>query len=213
MTTANKITILRILLIPVFVLCAIYYGEGIRTGAPDERWRWAAIAVFVIASATDGLDGFIARRFNQKSHLGVILDPIADKGLLVAALITLSVTHWPGGFPIWFPVLVIGRDLIVATGAFLVSHQVGRVDIRPHWTGKVATFLTMVAIAWVMLQIPWPRSFIPPLIAGVFVFISGVLYFRAGLRQIHEAGHGGADHEENPPPVNPSTAPQNPDHE
>ena len=94
MTLANQITIGRILLIPVFVLFCVYYGQGVEAGQPEEWQRWAAIITFLVASASDGLDGWIARHWSQRSRLGTILDPIADKGLLLAAIITLSLSKW-----------------------------------------------------------------------------------------------------------------------
>src|SRR3982751_333420 len=94
MTTANKITIVRILLIPAFVTMAIYYGQSVQAGTPQEWQRFTAIALFLIAAVSDGLDGFVARRFNQRSTLGGILDPIADKGLLLSGIITLSIRTW-----------------------------------------------------------------------------------------------------------------------
>src|SRR5438874_4453899 len=128
MTTANKITVARILMIPVFVTLAIYYGESIQRGAPLEWQRFAAIFVFLLAAASDGLDGYIARRYNQRSALGVILDPIADKGLLLSGIITLSITNWSqsdpdyGKFPVWFPVLVITRDAVILVGAAILHY-------------------------------------------------------------------------------------------
>src|SRR4051812_630818 len=94
MTTANKITIVRILLIPAFVTMAIYYGQSVAAGQPLEWQRFAAIIIFLVAAASDGLDGYVARHFNQRSSLGVILDPIADKGLLLSGIIVLSVVNW-----------------------------------------------------------------------------------------------------------------------
>ena len=81
MTTANKITVVRILMIPIFVTLAIYYGQSIQEGDPQDWQRFAAITVFLLAAVSDGLDGYVARRYNQRSSLGMILDPIADKGL------------------------------------------------------------------------------------------------------------------------------------
>src|SRR5438552_15035820 len=92
MTTANKITLVRIAMIPVFVALAIYYGESVRRGDPQEWQRFAAIIIFLLAAASDGLDGYVARRYNQRSQLGFILDPFADKGLLLIGIITLSCT-------------------------------------------------------------------------------------------------------------------------
>jgi CDP-diacylglycerol--glycerol-3-phosphate 3-phosphatidyltransferase len=198
MTTANKITVIRILMIPVFVTLAIYYGESIQEGNPQDWMRFTAIAVFLLAALSDGLDGYVARRYHQRSSLGVILDPIADKGLLLSGIITLSISNWSqvdphyGKFPAWFPVLVISRDVVIVTGSLLLHVLNGTVRIRPSWTGKVATVLQMAAIAWVMLQIR-----IPPLIyivyaAGFFTLVSGVIYFRNGLRQLSAEGHANA---------------------
>src|SRR6185369_6427090 len=155
MTTANKITIVRILLIPAFVTMAIYYGQGLQLGEPQEWQRYTAIIIFLVAAVSDGLDGYIARRYNQRSTLGVILDPIADKGLLLSAIITLSISNWSEGdprygkFPAWFPVLVISRDAILLVGATILYLLIGKLRVKPKWTGKVATVLQMVAIGWV----------------------------------------------------------------
>ena len=104
MTTANQITIARILLIPLFVMMAIYYGGSVERGAPEPWQRWAAIAIFVVAAASDGIDGYIARRYNQRSRLGVTLDPIADKGLLLAGNYHPErITKWAYRFPALVP--------------------------------------------------------------------------------------------------------------
>jgi cardiolipin synthase len=198
MTTANKITVLRILMIPAFVTMAIYYGESIQRGAPLEWQRFAAIIIFLVAATSDGLDGYVARRYNQRSRLGVILDPIADKGLLLSGVITLSISNWSqvdpdyGKFPAWFPVLVITRDAVILVGAIVLHVLNGKVQVKPRWTGKVATVLQMIAIAWVMLQL----RFIPlPLVvicAGVFTLVSGVVYVLDGVRQLQAEGHAHA---------------------
>jgi CDP-diacylglycerol--glycerol-3-phosphate 3-phosphatidyltransferase len=198
MTTANKITVVRILMIPVFVTLAIYYGESIQRGDPLEWQRFAAIAVFLLAAVSDGLDGYVARRYNQRSSLGVILDPIADKGLLLAGIITLSISNWSqsdpdyGKFPAWFPVLVITRDAVILVGSAVLHLLNGKVQVRPSWTGKVATVLQMAAIAWVMLQLrflPLPWVVIA---AGIFTFISGIVYVMDGVRQLQAGGHANA---------------------
>src|SRR5438270_11872654 len=117
MTTANKITVIRILMIPVFVTLAIYYGQSVQKGDPVVWERFAAIFVFLLAAVSDGLDGYVARRYNQRSSLGVILDPIADKALLLSVVITLSITNSSdvdaeyGTFPDCVPLLAITRDV------------------------------------------------------------------------------------------------------
>lgn len=207
MTTANKITITRILLIPVFVLMAIYYGQSVQHGHPKDWQRFVAIFVFLIASASDGLDGYIARHYNQRSQLGVILDPIADKGLLLAGIITLTFSNWHYEFPLWFPVLVITRDVVIVSGSLMLHLVVGKVDIKPSWIGKTATVLQMAAISLVLLQINlFETSFtlfgetfqvefldIPVMLAGLFTLVSGIGYVMNGIAQLHESGHGNAN--------------------
>jgi cardiolipin synthase (CMP-forming) len=196
MTTANKITLIRILMIPAFVTMAIYYGESIARGAPLEWQRFTAILIFLVASVSDGLDGYVARRYNQRSALGVVLDPIADKGLLLSGIITLSISNWStidpeyGRFPAWFPVLVISRDVVILMGTAVLYFLIGpNIKIRPSWTGKVATVLQMCAIAWVMLQLHWlPLKWVVAG-AGLFTLVSGIIYVLEGVRQLQAAGH------------------------
>ena len=198
MTTANKITIVRILLIPAFVTMAIYYGQSVARGEPLEWQRFAAIVIFLVAAASDGLDGYVARRYNQRSSLGVILDPIADKGLLLSGIITLSISNWShsnpehGQFPVWFPVLVITRDAVILVGSAVLHLLNGTVKVRTSWTGKVATVLQMAAIAWVMLQLHFLPLIYVVAAAGLFTFVSGMIYVRDGMRQLQIGGHANA---------------------
>lgn len=189
MTLANKITITRILLIPVFVLCAVYYGKSIEDGAPQKGWWLAAVIVFITASATDGVDGWVARRFGQRSPLGAVLDPIADKGLLLTAIITLSLTKWTYAFPLWFPVLVITRDAIIIIGCLVVKHLNGTLDSHPSLWGKAATAFQMIALAWIMLQIP--HYIYAVYAAGLFTLVSGMGYIFSGINQLrhHDTPH------------------------
>ena len=172
MTTANKITIVRILMIPAFVTMAIYYGQSVQLGEPLEWQRFTAIAIFLVAAISDGLDGYVARRYHQRSALGVILDPIADKGLLLSGIIT--------------------RDAVILVGSVILHLLNGKVDVRPSWTGKVATVLQMAAIAWVMLQLRFIPLFYIVATAGFFTFVSGIIYVRNGVRQLQLEGHANA---------------------
>jgi CDP-diacylglycerol--glycerol-3-phosphate 3-phosphatidyltransferase len=203
MTTANKITVTRIVLIPFFVMMAIYYGRGVQSGHPRDWQRFLAIFLFLTAAASDGLDGYVARRYNQRSRLGVVLDPIADKGLLLAAIITLSFSNWTYEFPLWFPVLVITRDAVILIGTALLHYLIGEVQVKPSWTGKTATALQMVAISMVLLQLNFfERTVhfagesiefnfldIPVTLAGIFTLISGIGYVKKGIRQFQAGGH------------------------
>ena len=199
MTTANKITVVRILMIPAFVTMAIYYGQSIQRHDPLEWQRFAAIAIFLLAAVSDGLDGYIARRYKQRSELGAILDPIADKGLLLSGIITLSISNWSevdpeyGRFPAWFPVLVITRDAVILVGAGILQYFIGKkMRIKPSWTGKVATVCQMCAIAWVMLQLQFLPLIFVVSVAGAFTLISGVIYVMEGVRQLQAEGHAHA---------------------
>src|SRR6201988_3334508 len=121
MTTANKITIFRILLVPFFIVEVLYYvGDG------DELHRFLAISAFAVASVCDGVDGYIARRYNQRSELGAILDPLADKLLLVSGIVLLSFDHKNlGSIPLWLTGTIIGRDTLLLIGLAVVYITVG----------------------------------------------------------------------------------------
>src|SRR5205085_9839549 len=148
MTTANKITILRILLVPFFVVQILYY---VKNG--NEIHRLFAIFTFAVAAIFDGVDGYIARRYNQRSELGAILDPLADKLLLVSGIVLLSF-NWPffDNIPLWLTGTIIGRDILVLVGLIVIQMTIGKVKVRPRVFGKVATVLQMVVVLWVLLK-------------------------------------------------------------
>lgn len=181
MTTANKVTILRMLLIPFFVVEVLYY---VRTG--NEDYRFAALLCFAVAAICDGVDGYIARRYNQWSELGTILDPLADKLLLVSAIVVLSFDHEPQlpSLPLWLTGSVIGRDLLLLAGLLVIQFTVGKVKVRPHLTGKVATVLQMTTVLWALLK--WDEAWLEiwTLGAAVFTVVSGLFYVWAGARQL-----------------------------
>jgi CDP-diacylglycerol--glycerol-3-phosphate 3-phosphatidyltransferase/cardiolipin synthase len=191
-TLANKITLIRILLIPVFVGFALYYAHSVAAGAPDERLRWGAIVVFSVAALSDALDGWVARRFNQRSKLGVILDPLADKLLMLSAVCVLSFSPWPHGLPLYFVILSISREVLTIAGAFVIKFVAGKVEIAPHWTGKASTFTQIVAIGAAMLSL---GQFVSDAaaVAAIFVTGSGAVYLIDAVRQITAAGHGNAE--------------------
>jgi cardiolipin synthase (CMP-forming) len=181
MTTANKITILRILLIPFFVVEVLYY-----TRQGHELYRLLAILCFAFAAICDGVDGYIARRFNQRSELGAILDPLADKLLLVSGVVVLSFDHAPylESVPLWLTGTIIGRDMVILTGMVVIQLMVGKVKVRPRIVGKVATVLQMVVVMWIMLK--WDENWLRGLAVGTAICtgISGLLYVWDGSRQL-----------------------------
>jgi cardiolipin synthase (CMP-forming) len=185
-TTANYITLLRILLIPVFVGFALYYAHSVTDGNPDEVLYWAAVVTFAVASLSDAVDGYIARHYNQSSKLGVILDPLADKLLMLAAVCTLSFSAWPAKLPLYFVILSLSREIFTVVGAFVIKFCAGKVTIIPHWTGKVSTFSQIFAISAAMLRLD---SIVPAAaaLASVFVVTSGGIYIYEAYRQISAA--------------------------
>jgi CDP-diacylglycerol--glycerol-3-phosphate 3-phosphatidyltransferase len=184
-TTANKVTIFRILLIPFFVAEVVYYAK---TGR--ELYRYVGLATFATAAILDGVDGYIARHYNQWSELGTVLDPLADKLLLVSAVILLSFDHGSrlGQIPFWLTATIIGRDLVILIGLIVIHLMVGKVTFRPHVIGKIATVLQMISVSWLLLKwdqalgegwlLPWTLG------AAVVTGISGLLYVRDGMRQL-----------------------------
>lgn len=183
MTTANKITILRILLIPFFVVEILYF---VQTG--NELHRLLAILSFATASILDGVDGYVARHYNQWSELGTVLDPLADKLLLVSAIVVLSFDHEPRlrQIPLWLTGVIIGRDLLLGIGAVVIRLVVGKISVRPHLTGKLATVFQMLAVSWILLRWDFNYGLLQTWIlgAGIFTGVSGLFYLWDGMRQL-----------------------------
>lgn len=185
MTFASKITVARIILVPVFAALAFYYGQTVNLGLPVESLRWWALGVFVTAASTDGIDGWVARKFDQCSAFGAYIDPIADKALLLTGIVTLSLVDWgsPGWhLPPWFAAIVVLRDCIILGGIKILYCRQREVKIIPHWTGKACTVTQMFAIGWVMLRVVPISPVYPCVIAGIFTVWSSISYIRQGQR-------------------------------
>lgn len=167
MTLASKITLVRVFLIPV-VMAFMYLSGGTPNG-----WLWAALAVFILASVSDYLDGHIARKYHQVTDFGKFLDPLADK-LLVIAVMTIF-CQW-GKMPAWALMIVLTREFAV-TGLRLVAVGKGNV-IAAGWSGKVKTASTMIGLCF-MLAFPtveWLAVAVNAIIVVTTVY-SGTEYF------------------------------------
>ncbi|HYE92851.1 MAG TPA: CDP-diacylglycerol--glycerol-3-phosphate 3-phosphatidyltransferase [Terriglobales bacterium] len=175
MGLANWLTVLRILLVPVFVTLLVYRRPG------------PAVVVFAAAAFTDLLDGWWARRHGLQSRLGAFLDPLADKLLLTASFIMLTILKV---VPFWFTAVVLSRDAFLALGTLLI-HMIGaRVYPRPTWVGKAATFLQVLTVLVGLLGYYWGvRRVWPPLlwIAATFTLVSGLQYLVQGMRFVNAA--------------------------
>ena len=167
MTLASKVTLLRVAMIPVFVV--FMYLSGGRTGI----WSYCSLAVFIAASITDFIDGQIARRQNQVSNFGKFLDPLADKLLVISAMVILS--QWRI-FPAWILNVVLTREFAV-TGLRLIAVESGKV-IAAGLSGKIKTACTMVGLCFVLA---FPDAYILGVVVSWVVLIttvySGVEYF------------------------------------
>ena len=163
MNTANKLTMLRVVLIPEnLVLWHLDYGWN----------RYAALAVFVIASLTDLLDGYIARHYNQVTDFGKFMDPLADKVLVLTSMICFCAM---GRFPAWALVIVMAREFAVS-GLRLVAVDNGRV-IAAGWSGKVKTASTMVCLCVMHFNIPEALWWVCIVLIAATTLYSGVEYF------------------------------------
>jgi cardiolipin synthase len=195
-TVPNMLTVFRMVLIPVFVTLLFY-----------QRFV-LALAVFIIAGLTDGLDGLLARRFQQESQLGTVLDPIADKLMMVTAFIVLSMrsifpqplpSHLP--IPFWVTIAVISRDVFIVVGAAAINIMTGFRGFRPSWLGKANTTVQIIAIAIIMFaaSVPYYTGYyLPTLYVIVFTFAitSGLHYIFFASRLLNEDRRQNA---ENPP--------------
>lgn len=181
MTTANKITVIRILLVPMFVLQVLYY---VRSG--QEWHRLVAILAFAVAAISDGVDGYIARHYNQRSELGAVLDPLADKLLLVAGIVLLSLNNGAAlpRIPLWLTVTILSRDLLLLIGLGLLHYLNCQVAVRPVFVGKIATVLQMICVIWGLLKWPGNWLFYWSLAAAVFTGVSGLIYIWLGIRRL-----------------------------
>lgn len=179
MNLPNWITVFRILLIPFFVILVLKYRQ-----VHLDYLRYYAIGLFILAVITDALDGAIARLRNQRTTLGTLLDPLADKLLLLSAILLLSLPiSGLTQLPIWIPVTVISRDLILVFGAIVIYiNNNGKLNIKPNIWGKITTTCQMLTVIWILSAFPYPN--IVWRITGFFTIVSGIIYVYQGSKQL-----------------------------
>lgn len=183
LTLATKITLARVLLIPVFLTCLAYRRAGV------------ALAVFIVACAADGVDGHIARRRGEMTSLGAMLDPIADKLLMFAAYMMMGIS---GQIPPWLAIVVVSRDLLLCIGCLALFMTVGFQTPSPSLLGKAATTVQMITAGAALLAAALEAGENAVmlslfLIACALTIASGVHYlFFVGARMIHQKPGGQA---------------------
>jgi len=156
----NLISVLRIVLVApvVWVLATEQYI--------------LALLLFAVAGISDGLDGFLAKRFQWQSRLGSILDPIADKVLLVASFATLT---WLELLPLWLLWLVLARDLIIVSGGLAYHYYVGKFDLSPLWSSKINTTLQIVLVLLVIVQQQWLQGIEQAVTISIWLVVASVI--------------------------------------
>ena len=180
-TIPNLITILRLILVPGVVLAMM-----------QGRWDWA-FAGFAVAGASDGVDGFIARRFDQRSRLGGYLDPMADKLLLVSVFVVLGVA---GELPLWLVILVVSRDALIVLAVLLSSVMAQPVEMKPLLVSKANTAVQLLLAAFVLGELAFgiDMGAIRPaliILSGLLTVASAAAYLVAWLRHMNDYGEGG----------------------
>ena len=175
LTLANRLTILRILMTPVIVLLLLYRQMG------------AALALFLFAGITDGLDGLVARSWKQKTTLGMVLDPLADKLLLTSTIITLTILK---ELPRWFTIILVSRDVFLIGGNMILYMFLGKLGMSPSWLGKFTTGFQLATVLFAMVDnfLPVVKPAILPLVVVTLALTvaSGLDYVYRGARLLND---------------------------
>ena len=182
LTFANKVTIGRILVVPFFIATILYYSWD------REYLRFIALGFFLFAVISDVIDGYIARTRQQKTKAGAILDPLADKLLLISAFVFLTIQGRMFSsvqFPLWIVVAVISRDVILLLGAMIIHLVQGDLTITPTRWGKAATFFQVIGILAVLLQ--WKVPTLLWYVTAGLTVISGLGYIRKGIKILNDS--------------------------
>ena len=158
MTIANLITIMRFLLVPGVVLALL-----------SEQWQWA-FAGFVVAGVSDGVDGFIARNFNQRTKLGAYLDPMADKLLLVSVFVMLG---YMGELPLWLVIAAVSRDALIVCAVVLSTVMGNPVEVKPLMVSKANTAFQIILAGVVLAELAFQTDFGP--VRPTLIILSGLL--------------------------------------
>ena len=177
---ANKVTIFRILAVPIFIASILYYNPQ------RDFLRFISLGIFSLAVLSDVIDCYIARTRREKTKAGAILDPLADKLLLISAFISLYlISNFPAGikFPLWVALIAISRDVIILLGAVVTFIIKQNINISPTRWGKLTTTFQMVSVITVLMQ--WRISSLFWSIAVFFTIISGVDYIRRGFKILY----------------------------
>lgn len=177
MSIPNYLTLFRIILTPIFFIALVSYTPE------KEGLRFLALTIFVVAAATDALDGILARFLKQRTELGQILDPLADKILLVSGYVgLLFVSTLPFRPPLWITVIIIFRDFFLLIGFFALNFMSIKMEIQPNRWGKFTTASQMLLLCFILLE--WPFALPLAYLTVLLTIISGIIYITKGLKFI-----------------------------
>lgn len=184
LTFANIMTCVRILCVPFFISSVVYYH-------PDQDYiRYITISIFSLAVLTDIIDGYCARVYHQGTKIGAILDPIADKFLLMSAFICLFAVKditAPIDVPLWLLLIVISRDAILLIGGGSIYVVRGNIDVEPSRLGKMTAFFQVISILAALLRLPvFPGLWF---IVGLLSIVSGANYLIHGAKVLNDHSH------------------------
>ncbi len=168
---ATRLTLARLLLVPLCLISVANY----RPEAP--LWRFVAFVLFVVASVTDALDGYLAKRHQQQTELGTFLDPLADKFLLVSMLLAIFFSPmFEVKPPAWVVIVVVSRDVLLISGLFVLTFLFKPVRVRPSWLGKLTTVFQMLTIGHLLLKLPAAAGAVLWNATAVLTVLSGANY-------------------------------------
>ena len=163
-------------MVPVFLSCVFCYSR-------EREWlRYLALAVYAMAALSDVADGYVARRLNQHSRLGARMDPLADKLIVNLGFVFMAAnSQFEPDVPMWFPVIVLTRDVVIVMGAYLINEYFGPVKVKPRVSGKMTTVFQMSTLIAVLLGVFFVNYLIA--LAVFFTFVSMADYVYVGIRQ------------------------------
>jgi CDP-diacylglycerol--glycerol-3-phosphate 3-phosphatidyltransferase len=187
MNFANKISTFRILSVPFFIACLVYYSPG------KDLLRFFALGIFVLGVISDAVDGYIARRTKQKSKAGLILDPLGDKLLLISAFV-LVYLKFPAEirFPAWVLLIFITRDVLILLGTAVIFMVKQDVNILPTWLGKITTAFQMLSVISILLLCRFSYLFWAA--AVLFTISSGISYIMKGFKALYALDNSRNNH-------------------
>ncbi|MBI4398065.1 MAG: CDP-alcohol phosphatidyltransferase family protein [Candidatus Omnitrophica bacterium] len=179
MNLAIGLTLLRILLVPVIIISIAYYD------GKTESLRLLALGLFLLGCATDAVDGYVARVFHQRTEIGTLLDPVADKLLLIGTLLSICFqAHFPIKPPIWVVVLITSRDFLIIMGLLILFFTTGKINVSPNFLGKITTVFQMMTL--VLLLLEHPTVSILWNITALLTVSSGLVYIVREGRRLRE---------------------------